>query len=143
MSGKKKEECHNCLTWHKYCDAECCRQFVFKVPKHTKIKRNQLLILNVICDNNDAFYYRLHGCIYNPGKLTIPVKKFKRYGEIVIFFNDCQWLTDTLKCKGHPDVKPEACKSYDIENLDKTKCYLTPNCRFKYILAQRLKTQND
>lgn len=128
-----------CLDWHKHCAAECCKQFSLKDdPKYDLSEKYIRMFGNALPDL--IWYYELHGCKYRTPHLYIPTRNARRHNGRIFFLERCKFLTDDMKCKGHPNRKPKVCRDFNPENIREHKeragSTMTPRCLFRFKLEE-------
>ena len=126
-------KCHDCISWHKHCKAECCKIVFLNIDpkelegpgKYITVKVKQLF--------TDYRYYSLRDVEYLRGKLRFRKDRIIVVGRKVMYIYPCKLLKNNL-CEGHPDKKPELCRVLTLEtaNLLGQGFELTDNCLFKY-----------
>lgn len=121
-------KCDNCLCWHKFCNAECCRQFRWKV--RTPQKKGNILAME-INDLDMLRYYKLHGCEIIGNQAIVRLNKFKQDGEHIIIYKKCRALKNNLCSFHNKKSQPKICKYPNKEKSDKKGVFLTRNCLFK------------
>lgn len=134
------KQCSNCLEWHKHCKAECCSIIYLNISQDQYNKHNDYIDIKKPLLPNDIWYYKLRGIRYIHGIMRIPKLHCKYLGNQLVYLRKCNLLLDNYKCKGHPDKKPNLCKSLTLETskTNNSRWVLTPNCLFKY----KLKSEN-
>jgi hypothetical protein len=131
---EEARKCDNCLDWHKYCDAECCKQVTLPIrPKILERKGAHIGIPNKL-NMNDRWYYALHGAKMIHERLLFEKKYCKVVDGVVIYFKKCDLLDENNLCKGHPNNKPKVCQKLNeyMSKLKNKSVVITPNCLFKY-----------
>lgn len=131
---EEAKNCDNCLDWHKHCNAECCKLCDFNTSPHRLKEKGKYLVIRRVLRNDLKFYYKLRGIIYDHGLLKIEKEFCEQKESKIVYTKPCFWLTEDLKCSGHPNRKPEICKVLNKENLNnlKSNVIITNNCLFKY-----------
>ncbi len=127
-------KCEDCLEWHKHCHAECCKIIFLKIdPSELDGPGKLFTIKPKRLDPSDQWYYRLHDVEYLRGFLRFKKERIIVVGRKVMYIHDCKFLKNNL-CEGHPDKKPELCKSLNLETakIPSQPFELTDNCLFKY-----------
>jgi len=129
------EHCDGCLSWHKHCNAECCKIIYLGITPSEAKRRGPYITIPVPrgLSKDEIWYYRLRDVICTRSSL-----KFKReriielHGE-VLYIHPCKALTGN-KCNGHPHDKPKVCKALSMKTykLDDPRFRITNNCLFKY-----------
>ena len=135
---EEAKKCTSCLEWHKYCNAECCKQITIKQsPFCLRIKDKYVSVVKNL-SMNDRWYYSLHGVKIVHGRLLFEKKYCKPKGEYILYFKPCELLDENNMCKGHPDKKPDICKYLTEQTAKNVKkgVTLTKNCLFKYKLME-------
>jgi len=132
--------CNSCPCWLKHCNAECCK-IIFINVKPSKLKGSNyfLKIYKPKLSLNDQRYYLLRDVKYTRGYLIFPKHRIVTFKDQVAYVHRCKWLLPNNLCKGHPDNKPEICKSLNVETAMHAEKYgfrLTDNCLFKYKLME-------
>lgn len=129
-------KCDNCLCWHKYCKAECCWQHYFTLPEGfdtTKLRYGYLLkLLHKPLSPDMIWYLELHGVKYAHGYIITRLKNFELKDGKLWLYNRCHYLTDDLKCSGHPTDKPKVCQDLKEGCTEDPRFIITPNCLFRY-----------
>lgn len=129
----------DCLSWHKHCNAECCR--MFRVAK-LGLVRGGVMQIRMVLDQDRIWYYKLHGMKYAHGILYIPVEFIEEQPDgSLLVRRKCDFLQDDLRCAGHPTNKPRLCQRFTLEtarsDTSPAKVHVTGNCLFRYkILAE-------
>ena len=126
--------CDDCLGWHKHCKAECCSVVFLNAPASEVMSKGRYIRIQGHLSLGNRKYYRLRGVRYVHGILLFEKSMCKPHGNRIIYIRPCDWLTDKLLCKGHPDDKPELCKvlTLDTANDPKMGFEITPNCLFRF-----------
>ncbi len=131
MTGNSEK--NYCKENLKICKAECCKQFTFHIPN--SFDKSSITIGGVvnffkILTKDKIKYYKLHGCRYCHGLLTVPINDFTIKDNSITIFNKCEGLTEDLECKYHGTTdQPIIChkpNKDDHENIDGV--IITPNC---------------
>lgn len=130
----------DCLSWHKHCNAECCRMFL--IPDNGCDLSKPEIHIQMFLTADQQWYYSLHGARYAHGILRIPTKNCRREGKHIVVHRDCDYLLPDLRCKGHPHSKPLICSQFTYDRVvDGTaKGTLTKNCLFKYKMLSEERT---
>lgn len=129
---EESKQATGCLDWHKHCNAECCRFIRIPWISNEMPKKNTNILLNPRKLSPDMiWYYKLHGCTYSRGYLSIPTRgrrlEFEE-GLWLRIYRDCDLLKDNM-CTGHPQNKPKFCRDFNENSDPKTVCFTT-NCLF-------------
>lgn len=128
-------KCDDCVCWHKYCKAECCKMIDLNIdPVKLNLSGEYVRIKSGLLAPSDQWYYRLHGVQYNRGVLSFKKKNITMIGKRIVYFYVCDYLDENNLCKGHPDKKPEICRVLNEETATKSEMrfFITDNCLFKY-----------
>ena len=127
-------KCKDCVHWHKYCNAECCRTILLNIdPKELEKGGIYFTTRPDKLTHSEVIYYRNHDVQYIRGLLRFRKDRIEVIGKKVLYFHDCSRLDGNM-CLDHPDKKPELCKfltSETAQMMDRGFT-LTPNCMFKY-----------
>jgi len=88
---------------------------------------------------NGIWYFKLHDVEYTRGFLRFRRDRIFIEDDKIIYEYKCKILTEGFLCSGHPDKKPEICKSLVLETAytNKTCAKVTKNCLFKYKSERR------
>lgn len=129
--AKECGRCKDCLPWLKYCNAECCRVIRISVKHIPKKWKGNILRLRTSLTPDQIWYFRLHGCHYRSGVLTVFTKNSEIKGEHIYVYRDCDLLENNL-CTGHPNDKPMICRALEPENIPED-AFLTDNCYMKLL----------
>ena len=126
-------KCHDCLSWHHHCKAECCRMVFINIDPKELEKPGRYITIKPKQPFGDWWYYNLRGVEYIRGLLRFKKSRIIVVGRKVIYVNNCKLLKGNL-CEGHPNNKPELCKMLTLETakLPGQPFELTHNCLFKY-----------
>lgn len=130
--------CDNCLDWHKHCRSECCMMIHLNIPPAEFQRQMSLPGEYLICNKpllpNDRWYFKLHDVVCLHGILKFKKDRCTIIEGRIIYAHKCDFLTDDLKCKGHPNNKPNICKNLTMESAkqDNKKFIVTAHCLFKY-----------
>ena len=127
-------KCSECTQWLHHCKAECCKIIFLSIDPKELEKPGKLLTIKVKQPFKDYRYYSLHDVEYLRGLLRFKKDRIIVVGRKVMYVYNCKLLTDDLRCKGHPDNKPELCKLLTLETakLLGKGFQLTDNCLFRY-----------
>ena len=128
---EEAKHCETCLDWHHHCKAECCMTVYINTFPGVLKNAEKFLILKKLLTKDMQWYFKLRGVRYNHGLLYFPTENCIDVGDKIIFIKPCRLLEDN-KCKGHPDSKPEFCKSLTLESKKTENVVITPNCLFRY-----------
>ena len=128
------ENCKDCLGWHHHCKAECCKIMFINIDIEELEKPGKFLKIKVKQPFTDWRYYSLRDVEYLRGILRFRKDRIVVVGRKVMYVHPCKYLTDDLRCKGHPDNKPQLCKVITLETakLPGQPFAVTDNCLFKY-----------
>ncbi len=137
---EEAKACDDCLCWLKYCKAECCSEFHFLVnPRSDVAIDHGILKLRIPMTPDRKWYYRLHGVKVVDDVLHIPQEYSHFTPTLIVVRMKCNLLTEDNLCLGHPDSKPDFCKSLKLETAKKLsqlesgpRVFLTPNCLFNF-----------
>ena len=125
--------CDNCLCWHKYCKAECCKLIYLNIDKSRLKEKGKYLNIKKIISTDDKKYYTLHGVKYAHGLLRFPKEYITELQGTIVYYRWCDYLNKDLTCKGYPNNRPQMCKDYNEEDLTgKGKSKMTSNCLYRY-----------
>lgn len=131
----KELDKESCLSWHKFCGAECCKEFSLYLPKGNPREWVKGRLLKVGLEGLSSDYKRyllLHGALLGDDCLAFKLKDFKKKGHHITIYSRCRALNSDLRCGIYPD-RPFVCRKVndvDIRSgLDGV--YLTNNCLFK------------
>lgn len=128
-------KCNDCLCWHHHCKAECCKIIFLNIDPGELDKGVKFFIIRP--DKPLSFgeirYYKFRDVEYIRGLLRFKKERIVVVGRKVMYIHPCKLLDGNL-CKGHPDNKPEICKSLTLETaqLPGQPFEVTDNCLFKY-----------
>jgi len=127
-------KCHDCISWHKHCKAECCKIIFLNIDPKELEGPGKYITVKVKQPFTDYRYYSLRDVEYLRGVLRFRKDRIIVVGRKVMYINNCKLLTEDLRCKGHPDKKPALCIVLDLETikLPGQPFELTDNCLFKY-----------
>jgi len=127
-------KCDNCLQWHHYCNAECCRTIFLNIDVKLLEGGGKYLFINHgRLGIGEIKYYANRDVDYLRGLLRFRKDRIEVIGKRVMYFFNCKRLNGNL-CLDHPDKKPEICKMLTLGTvkLPGQPFALTPNCLFKY-----------
>ena len=127
-------KCSTCQSWHKHCDAECCKIIFLNIDPSELDNAGKLFSIKPErLEFSDQWYYRLHDVEYVRGFLRFKKDRIFVVGRKVMYIHNCKLLKENL-CIGHPDKKPELCRALTLETakLPGQPFGLTDNCLFKY-----------
>lgn len=132
---EEAKNCKDCLGWHKYCKAECCKNvslgketFLLNLPGNfLKLKMKRKLT------PSEIWYYSLRDVLYRGGFLRFKKERIKLISGEMFYQYTCKKLKGNF-CTGHPNHKPEICRDFVLETCHAKGCVLTENCLFKYKL---------
>ena len=127
-------KCKDCVGWHKYCNAECCKIVVINIdPDEIKKAAIHLNINPGKLGVSDIKYYANRDVDYVRGLLRFKKDRLEVVGRKVYYMYPCKRLDGNM-CLDHPDNKPELCKALTLETskLPGQPFALTRNCLFKY-----------
>ncbi len=126
-------KCTDCLSWHRYCKAECCKIIFLNIDPKELEKPGKYFIIKPKQPFKDWRYYNLRDVGYLRQILRFRKERIIVIGRKVIYVHPCKLLKGNL-CEGHPDKKPELCKMLTLETakLPGQPFELTDNCLFKY-----------
>ncbi len=131
----KATSCEDCLGWHKYCNAECCRSIYLNIKISELDKGSRYVTLNPgkRLGLSDIQYYRFHDVEYIRGLLRFKKDRIVVIGRKVMYIHNCSRLDGNM-CLNHPDKKPELCNvlTLDTAKLPGQPFKTTSNCLFKY-----------
>jgi len=126
---------NDCKDWLSVCGAECCKQFVLKLPKShnaADFKRGSKVSVFKICTQDKIRYYKIHGCRYEHGILSFELEDFEVCGHELTVFKRCDYLNSELECEAHGTFKqPTVChkpNKYEHENIEGVK--ITEKCKY-------------
>ena len=127
----------DCLSWHKYCDAECCKNVT--ISSDLVIEKDGFYCFRIVPSFDMAWYFKLHGIIYIHGNIKVPKEYCIIEGKKIRYHRRCSYLDDNNRCIGHPDRKPKICQQMILENVKKG-CTgageVTSNCVYRYQLIK-------
>ena len=126
-------KCHDCLSWHKHCNAECCKIIFLKIDPKELDKPGKYITIRPAVPFSDWRYFWFHDVEYLRGVLRFKKDRIIAVGRKVMYIHDCKMLNGNM-CKLHKKGKPELCKALTLETakLSGTPFELTDNCLFKY-----------
>lgn len=132
---KEARSCHDCINWHKHCNAECCKSVLIGVNLKRLYEAKEYLLIKVgTISPSDQYYYKLRGVRYTRGTLRFRKDKIKIIDGKVYYKETCSMLDGNM-CKIHFTGKPKLCQELTIKTCHQTDRFvLTPNCLFKYKL---------
>lgn len=128
----------SCLEWHDVCGAECCKMFALEMPglnPRNFFKGKNLEVLMPGLTDDLKWYYELHGATVKGKMVRLQLDNFKVSGDLLWIIRRCDFLTDDLKCRGHPDKKPLVCQNLNMEKVRDGSIkhsVVTRNCLFKF-----------
>lgn len=129
-AAAKLSDADDCLSWHKFCQAQCCSQFSF--PDEGQDLTKTTVILEGLVPADKVRYYELHNCTYRTMRLSIPTRKAVRSNGRIYILERCKFLTDDNKCKHHgTNRQPRVCRELTSKNVPKAAS-VTPFCRFRF-----------
>lgn len=135
---EESKNCSSCLEWHKYCQAECCKVISINISP-SEFKRQMESSGECMCIikpllPNDRWYFKLHGIECVHGIMKFKKDRITVLDGRVIYVYKCDFLTEEMKCKGHPSNKPNICKDLDVEivRTGRRNFFVTKNCLFRY-----------
>jgi hypothetical protein len=130
QEAAKTVDADDCITWHKFCRAECCSQMSF--PDAGQDLTKPTVILNGLVPPDKVRYYELHNCTYRTMRLSIPTRNARRHGGRIYILERCQYLTKENKCAHHGTNKqPRVCRELTSKNVPKAAS-VTSRCRFRF-----------
>lgn len=133
------KNCNDCLEWHKYCKAECCKIVLLHVDLETVKKATEFVDLMVSprLNLNEIQYYLWRDVSYIRNRfLRFKKSRIITVGRKVLYIHPCSQLRGNL-CVGHKTgAKPIICKALTKETarLPNQGFIVTDNCLFKYKL---------
>jgi len=135
---EEAKKCKDCVGWHKYCKAECCRSVLIGLNENALITPGKYLSLklNRVFTASEIWYYSLRGVQHRSGYLKFKKEFIKVVDGQLVYDFPCSKLDGNM-CTGHPNNKPKLCRDFLADNCLEKKYYLTPNCLFKYKLEGR------
>lgn len=141
---EEAKTCNDCLCWHKYCKAECCKMIFFDGvdPKELNDKSNYIIVKKIVTWD-EHIYYSLHGiqCLRN--SLRIPKQHCVVINGRVVYVRACDLLDENNLCIGHPEHKPLICQKLTAETAYKNKgIIVTDNCLFRYKEMNKYEKEN-
>lgn len=128
----------SCQEWHKYCGAECCKQFTIQVKDSKRRYRRGETARFILPNLTDSlkWYYELHGARVDGNVLTVRLVNFIQKGDVITVSRRCDKLSDDLLCTGYPTNRPIECQDFTLDTArGSMKKSLTKNCLYKYQLA--------
>jgi len=129
-------KCHDCISWHQHCKAECCKIIFLNIDPKELEKGGKLFTIRPQSplSFSDRRYYQLRDVECIRGVLRFKKERIIVVGRKVMYVHPCSFLNDDLSCKGHPNNKPELCKVLTLETakISGNGYELTDNCLFKY-----------
>lgn len=130
---EEARSCNDCLGWHKYCKAECCKLVFLNISLEHFNQHKNFVYVHKVLDRDKKRYYQLRGVVYMHGILKFPKEYCFYTGNKIIYARPCD-LLDGFLCKEHPSKKPKFCQDLNLENLGKenNNFEVTDNCLFKY-----------
>jgi hypothetical protein len=137
---KEASTCNDCVSWHKHCQAECCRMILLESisPKELDSFGKYVGMRQPITPSMQR-YYNLHDVSYVRGLLRFRKDRCRVIGTKVVYIHDCSLLDENFLCKGHPDNKPLICKYLTIDTAAISRQHgiaLSKNCLFKYKILE-------
>lgn len=130
--------CDNCLCWHKYCKAECCKMIFINISlgefQRQMETAEPYLIFNKPLLPNDRWYFKLHNVSYLHGIMKFKKERCTIIDGRVVYVYKCDLLDEDMKCKAHPDNKPNICKALTLESSKKSnkRFEVSKHCLFRY-----------
>lgn len=127
-----------CLDWHDKCEAMCCKMFTIPKGIHDKGRvRGDYYVIKYpnIVSKDLKWYFTLHGCRVVRNQVRIPLKGTltEEEGDKVLVYRRCNYLTEDLRCEGHPHAKPEVCKALTWETASDERFYVTRGCMYEKV----------
>ena len=137
----KTLEKDDCLSWHQFCNAECCRQWSLK-DEGQDLSQQKIRIFGLFLPDIIR-YYELHGAKYRKPWLYIPTKNAKRHNGRIFILNRCKALTKDNRCSLHGQPsKPKVCQELNYDNVVAGKFYggakITPRCKYQFVKEDSL-----
>lgn len=127
----------NCLTWHKNCQAECCKTMKLTLPEGNPrdwYRGNTITIPTKNLNQDMRRYLELHGARRtSDGNHVLKLGRVERKGHSLLVHNTCQALQKDFTCGIYPD-RPMLCRKIndeDIRSNNLSGVFLTPNCLYK------------
>ena len=131
------KKCKDCLGWHKYCKAECCKIISLGIDHEVLNQTDSpYIILKIgkqLCPS-DQYYYRLRDVRYTRGTLRFQKDRIHVFGRKVFYIHPCKCLDENNLCTIHSTSKPKLCKVLTLETAheNNNSFVVTDNCLFKY-----------
>jgi hypothetical protein len=122
-----------CLENHKYCNANCCREFRVLVNPKQRFRKGDVLIIP-IKDKDLQYYFSLKGLIIINEELRLELDDFVKRNRYLYIYKTCIYLKKDNKCLVHnTDKKPLHCLYPNDDGEFKNDVYIVKNCRFKNV----------
>ena len=138
---EEAKTCADCLRWHKWCQAECCKIAYLNInPKRLKENTRFLDVFpGRKLSYSEIVYYKYRDVPYTHGVLRFRKYRISMIGNDIVYIHSCSRLKDN-KCLDHPDKKPKICRDFNAETAKgiHAKYRTTPRCLFKYKGAQHV-----
>lgn len=131
---REAKGCKDCIGWLKHCKAECCKIVSLNIDTKILEGNSRYLLIKVKpISPSDQRYYRLRDVRYTRGTLQFRKDRIHIVGRRIFYLYPCKLLKDNL-CTGHPNVKPQLCKSLTLDTANQLNqgFFVTDNCLFKY-----------
>lgn len=134
---EEAKNCHDCLSWHKHCHAECCRTITLETLQVRRRQKGEVLIINAGELSTDMTkYYALHGfkITQSPVGSLIEIKLgvFQQRGRFITIYQKCALLQEDNTCSGYPDQRPAICHRVNADDLEPEGVTVTKNCLYHY-----------
>ena len=128
-------KCEGCVGWHHHCNAECCKIIFLNIDPKQLEEGSKFLTIKYSKEftPGDRRYYQLRDVECIRGVMRFRKDRIVVVGRKMMYIHPCKLLKGNL-CEGHPDKKPEICKTLTLETakLPGQPFELTDNCLFKY-----------
>lgn len=113
------------------CQAECCKEFSFKVNPKERLYKHKRMSFKVL-DADALLYLQYHGCKVEGNAVSFRLNSYARFGDELKVYMTCEKLTKDNLCGVHETPEqPLVCRYPNKEDLGEGKVYLTPNCVYR------------
>jgi hypothetical protein len=130
---EESRRCDNCLCWLKYCEAECCCHFNFRLTPQSDVFYSQTEVrIRVRVTPDLKKYLELHGIRIEGDVVVIPNDNCDISQSRLSVTKRCTALQEDFLCRLHPDGKPDYCKQLSWETAREEGYEITPRCLFRY-----------
>jgi hypothetical protein len=139
--AKEAKTCSDCLGWHKWCQAECCK--IAYLDINTEVLKEDHTFIDVRPSRklsySEILHYKYRDVPFVHGVLRFKKARITIIGEEMMYIWPCSRLKHD-KCLDHPDKKPKICRDLTAETAKgiHAKYRTTPRCLFKFKGAQHV-----